>query len=304
LAQDARGAFLAPGLMGAALLGMGLATGNTTASAMGAAALASSAIKALTAPGSNGQPPLISTASGFGKIFGGIGAALPGVGLAVSGGMQGGIGGTLETGVGGAMAGFEIGAAIGSGLGPLGALAGAGAGLIGGLISSLIGGQSYMSKVKSAIKKHNYIRPPGETFSFAMGDSIAQTLGTGFAQSGNHFSTFGLPAGTPFTASALTGTLTAADLRLLAQESLGIIPTQPFLGFPKTDPFIGQGPLGHKAAGAAPTSVTFNIHAIDAQGVRDFLHRNGEAIAQVVGSKVTSSSSGFGYNVRRAAFPP
>ena len=91
-----------------------------------------------------------------------------------------------------------------------------------------------------------YHAPPSENFSFASNGSIANTLGTGFFQSGNQFSQYALPANTSFAASALTGDLTWQQLYQL--QNSGLNPNAPFLGNPSTNPYVGQGPLGYHAS--------------------------------------------------------
>jgi hypothetical protein len=283
---------LGPFLGAGAMIGAGIASNNPTAMAMGAATLAQAGIKSLTQFGG-----LISGNSGIGQALGKLSPALPGIGLFAGGVAQGGIGGTLEATAGGAQVGMTFG-------GPVGAAIGAGVGLISGIVSTLLQGPSFAQQVKSDMRRQAITLPPSETFSFAMGSSIGQTLSTGVAQSGNNFSAFGLPANTPFFANPIHGPLSKHQQRELLQEQMGLLSNQPFLGFPGTDPFVGQGPVGRRHGSPTPT-VNFHIQAIDAQGVSDFVNRNAEIISRAVTSRsVSSSASGWGSSVRRAAFPP
>src|SRR5208282_5126199 len=142
------------------------------------------------------------------KLFsaGGLGGAAASIGgglLMGVGERQGGGLGALEGAAGGAAEGAIAGLAAG----PLGAAVGA---IIGGAIGGItaaLGGPSFQQRVATSAWKQAYYAPPSETFSFASNGSISNTLGTGFAQSGNKFSQFGLPANTPFYASAITGPL-------------------------------------------------------------------------------------------------
>ncbi|MGH9712651.1 MAG: hypothetical protein ACRD5M_05055 [Candidatus Acidiferrales bacterium] len=225
------------------------------------------------------------------------GSALYGLGTKTGGALGG-----LEAGLGGALTGAEIGSMILPGIGTaVGAIIGG----ITGLVSGILGGPSYQQKVKNAMELHNYIAPPGETFSFAQGSSIAQTLSTGFSLSGSHVNTFGLPANTPFWARALTGKLNSKERRLLQLEQLGIVPTQPFLGFPPIDPFIGQGPLGNRASGSNAVQVHIHLPGlVDPHMATQVFTQHGEMLARIVSSKLGGASSGFGWNVRRAVILP
>jgi hypothetical protein len=192
---------LGPFLGAGAMIGAGIASNNPTAMALGAATLAQAGIKSLT-----GWGGLISGNSGLGQALGKISPALPGIGLFAGGVAQGGIGGTLEATAGGAQAGMTLG-------GPVGAAIGAGVGLISGIVSTLLQGPSFAQQVKHDMRKQAITLPPSETFSFAMGNSISQTLSTGVAQSGNSFSAFGLPSNTPFFANPIHGPLSKHQQR-------------------------------------------------------------------------------------------
>lgn len=288
-----------PYLAGAATLGLGLATGNESAMAIGAASLAGKAATAIS--NISGLPQGLSSALGK------FGAAGPGFGIAASGiitadqsnTVGGKIGGTLEAGAGGALAGLAIG-------GPIGAAIGGAVGLIGGAIASIFGGgpQGFAASVKHAQTYHQYHAPPSENFSFASNGSIAQTLGTGFFQSGSQFSQYALPANTSFAASALTGHLTWQQLYQL--QNSGLNPNAPFLGNPSTNPYVGQGPVGVHASGAASE---IHVHLaipgiVDANSVASTLAPHAATIAQLVSKQLSNSSSGFGNYARRAVFLP
>ncbi|MGA8224180.1 MAG: hypothetical protein WB780_21215 [Candidatus Acidiferrales bacterium] len=292
---------------GAALLGIGVGTGSAQATAIGAAMLAKAGIGGLLTYAANNPSSAIGSAlsGSAGTALGAIGGALPGIGLGIAGGLKGGVGGTLEAGVGGALTGASFGALAGPAGALIGAAVGGAVGIIGGIISTIFGGSSYQNQINHAIKYNNYIAPPSETFSFAEGNSIAQTLSTGFSQSGNSVNTYGL-GNTPFYASALTGKLGAKEIQDLRLEESGLLSNQPFLGQgigPGVNPFLGQGPIGNRAR-SFPVQVHFNISAIDGQSVNDFLTKNGQSIAKIVSSQTGQTSSGFATNVRRAAFLP
>jgi hypothetical protein len=119
--------------------------------AMGAATLASKAATALS--GIQGLP------AGLSGVLGKLGAAGPGIGIGASGIISayqahsavGRIGGTLEAGAGGALAGLMVG-------GPIGAAIGGAIGLIGGGIASLLGGnaQNFQQGIVHAMAYHQY----------------------------------------------------------------------------------------------------------------------------------------------------
>ncbi len=288
-----------PYLAGAATLGIGLATGNESAMAIGAASLAGKAANALS--GISGLP------SGLSSALGQFASAAPGFGIAAGGiiaadqsnTVAGKLGGTLEAGAGGALAGLAIG-------GPIGAAIGGAVGLIGGAIASIFGGgpQGFAASVKHAMTYNQYHAPLSENFSFASNGSIANTLGTGFFQSGSQFSQYALPANTPFYASALTGHLTWQQLYQL--QNSGLNPNAPFLGNPNTNPYVGQGPVGVHAGTPPPTvNVTMNLPGyIDAQSAATALTPHAATIAQLVTKQLSNSSSGFASSARRAVWMP
>src|SRR3984957_6347974 len=290
---------LSPFAAGAALLGVGAATGNESAIALGAASLAGKAASAIS--GISGLPAGLSSALGT------FGAAAPGFGLAASGIISadqsntvgGKIGGTLEAGAGGALAGLAIG-------GPIGAAIGGAVGLIGGAIASIIGGgpQGFAASVHHALTHDQYHAPLSENFSFASNGSIANTLQTGFQQNGSKFSQYNLPANTPFFGSAITGNLTWQQLYQL--QNSGLNPNAPFLGNPSTNPFVGQGPVGSKATTPPPTvQVHVNLPGfVDATSAAAAFTPHAQLLSQIITKTISSSSSGFGNNVRRAAFLP
>jgi hypothetical protein len=266
--------------------------------AIGASTLASKAATALSNLG--------SIPSGLSGVLGTAGAALPGIGIGASGVISayqsntvaGKVGGTLEAGAGGALAGLVIG-------GPIGAAIGGAIGLIGGTIASIIGGgpQGFQAQVKYAMNNQQYHAPNSENFSFASNGSIANTLGTGFFQSGSNFQQYGLPANTPFWANALTGHLTWQQQYQL--QNSGLNPNAPFLGNPTFNPYVGQGPVGSKAGSSPNVNVTVSLPGmVDANNIGAILAPHLTTVAQMVSKQVNSSSSGFGSAIRTAAFLP
>ncbi|MGH9735970.1 MAG: hypothetical protein ACRD8A_15425 [Candidatus Acidiferrales bacterium] len=75
------------------------------------------------------------------------------------------------------------------------------------------------------------------------------------------------------------------------------------LGFPSTNPYLGQGPVGSHATTPAP-QVHFHINAIDAKDAANFFNEHGATIAAIVNSKAPLFSTGTGRMVRAMAFPP
>jgi hypothetical protein len=288
-----------PFAAGAAALGLGLATGNESTIAIGAATLAGKAATALS--GISGLP------AGLGSALSTFGQAAPGLGIAASGiinadqsrTVAGKIGGTLEAGAGGALAGLVIG-------GPIGAAIGGAIGLIGGTIASIFGGgpQGFQQSVTYAMAHNQYHAPTSENFSFASNGSIASTLGTGFQQNGSRFSQYALPANTSFQASALTGDLTWQQLYQL--QNSGLNPNAPFLGNPSTNPYVGQGPVGVHASGssAAPQIHLHIPGLIDAGQVASTLQPHLTSIAQMLNRQSSNSASGMGSRVRSLAYLP
>ena len=288
-----------PFAAGAAALGLGLATGNESTMAIGAAALAGKASTLLS--GISGLP------AGLGSALGTFGQAAPGLGIGASGiinafqarSTAGKIGGTLEAGAGGALAGLMIG-------GPIGAAIGGAVGLIGGAIASIFGGgpQGFQQSVTYAMAHNQYHAPNSENFSFASNGSIANTLGTGFFQSGSQFSQYKLPAGTSFAASALTGDLTWQQLYQL--QNSGLNPNVPFLGNPATNPYVGQGPVGVHASGnnLAPQIHVYVPNLIDTSQLAATLKPHLTSIAQMINNQASNSASGMGSRVRSLATLP
>jgi hypothetical protein len=288
-----------PFAAGAAALGLGLATGNESTMAIGAAALAGKASTLLS--GISGLPAGLSSALGtFGQIAPGLGIGASGVINAFQARTTAGkIGGTLEAGAGGALTGLIVG-------GPIGAAIGGAIGLIAGGISSLIGGgpQGFQQSVQYAMAHNQYHAPLSENFSFASNGSIANTLGTGFQQNGSRFSQYALPANTSFAASALTGDLTWQQLYQL--QNSGLNPNAPFLGNPSTNPYVGQGPLGYHATGSnvAP-QIHFHIPGlIDAGQVAATLAPHITTISQMINQQASNSASGMSSRVRSLVYLP
>jgi len=148
--------------------------------------------------------------------------------------------------------------------------------------------------------------PPSETFNFAEGSSISQTMSQGFSQSGNSFSTFQLPSNTPFWANPIYGPLSKLQQQKLAAEEGGFIPGQPFGGLPSTNPFIGQGPVTSKKDSTTPNvNVQFNLPGLmDQNAATAVFQQHGTLIAGIVGNAISSTNSGFGRNVRAAVALP
>jgi hypothetical protein len=288
-----------PFAAGAAALGLGLATGNESTIAIGAATLAGKAATALSG--------ISSLPAGLSSALGTFGQAAPSLGILASGIINadqsrttaGKLGGTIEAGAGGALTGLILG-------GPIGAAIGGAIGLIGGGIASIFGGgpQGFQQSVQYAMAHNQYHAPLSENFSFASNGSIASTLGTGFQQNGSSFSQYALPSNTSFAASALTGDLTWQQLYQL--QNSGLNPNAPFLGNPSTNPYVGQGPVGVHTSNPQPTvAVHVNLPGyIDAQGASAALTPHAALIAQIVSKQLTNSSSGFASSARRAVFPP
>jgi hypothetical protein len=89
-------------------------------------------------------PGVGTTAAGIGGPLGTVAgvasspaAGMAGLMLGINGVQRQGVGGTIEAGLGGALAGFSLGSQIGSLGGPMGAAIGAGAGVLAGVISSV-----------------------------------------------------------------------------------------------------------------------------------------------------------------------
>jgi hypothetical protein len=287
-----------PFAAGAAALGLGLATGNESTIAIGAATLAGKAATALS--GISALPAGLSSALGtFGQVAPGLGILASGIINAdQSRTTAGKLGGTIEAGAGGALTGLILG-------GPIGAAIGGAIGLIGGGLASIFGGgpQGFQQSVQYAMAHNQYHAPLSENFSFASNGSIASTLGTGFQQNGSSFSQYALPSNTSFAASALTGDLTWQQLYQL--QNSGLNPNAPFLGNPSTNPYVGQGPVGVHATSSPNVNVTVAIPGlVDANQIASTLAPHITSLAQMVSKQVTNSSSGFASSVRRAAFPP
>lgn len=276
----------APFLASAVLLGAGIGSGSGASISLGASGLATAGAGALANAGkiSSGLAGKLST--GFG------GAGLLGAGLS-------------EGGVGGALSDISGGVQLGSVIPGVGSLVGGIIGGIAGVIRGIFGSQSWAQQVQNAMRNQAFNAPPSETFSFASNGSIASTLSTGFAQSGNTFSQFGLPSNTPFWANPILGPLNKWQIQQLQSEQAGLNTNQPFLGFPTTNPYVGQGPLGSKTSTVPNVSVNLNLPGLmDPTMASAVFTQHAQTIAQLVGSQVRQSSSGFGRNVRSAVALP
>jgi hypothetical protein len=299
------------GLIGLALAGaraLGLFSGGT--SGVGNLPFTSQGISNAGGYAGLGGISLSGSASAAGQIPG-LGAAGSGLllgGAQIGGGLllglghsTGGVAGAAEGAAGGALEGAASGFLL---AGPIGAAIGGIVGGIAGLISGALGGPSFGQKVAKAMKDDQEHLPPSETFSFALGQSLSQTLSTGAAQSGNTFSQFALPSGTPFYASAITGALNKRQQEILTLEEGGLPSNQPFFGLPGTDPFTGQGGAPGQAFGknGSPNiNVQFNLPAmVDQNTISAVLAPHMTTIAQMIQKTLPSSAGGFGRAARAA----
>lgn len=299
------GSNLGPLLAGLVLGGTGALTGSIPSEALGAATVATAAVKVLAATGKLG-PNGAAIAGRLGQGFGGAG-------LIVSGVSQGGVGGAFSDIAGGAQ--------IGSLFGPVGTGVGAAVGGLIALGNALFGNGGWQHNVALAMQRQSVFLPPSENFSFASNGSISSTFGTGFSQSGSSLYQYGINA--PFYANAIYGPLTNAQKLELQQQELGLNSNSPFLngntgniftgvqprnyrGYP-TSPlgYVGNGPLGYSPSSRPAVTVNLNLPGyVDGQSAQAALGPHVEWIARQVSASVHSSSSGFGSNVRKAAFLP
>jgi hypothetical protein len=270
--------------------GMGVKSGNVTSEAMGAAAAAGALARIFS-----GNAPALGPTSGTQSLGGQLSGIFGGAGMLASGLSSPGFSGELSDIGGGAMIGTAILPGIGTAIG-------AAAGAVAGLIKGIFSGPSWGQRVKTAMKQQQDILPPSETFNFASNGSIANTLQTGFSQSGNTFSTFQLPSNTPFWANPIHGPLSHLQQQQLAAEEGGLIPGQPFLGFPATNPFTGQGPVGSKHGSSVPNiQVHLNLPGvIDAGSIASSIQPHLGKLAALVGAQINSSATGLGRNIRAA----
>jgi hypothetical protein len=288
---------LGPLVGGLLVGGLGVKSGSITSEAMGAATVATALANIFGAsnaspignPGPNGPQNL---GSQLGGIFGGLGEFASGV-------SQGGLSGTLEATAGGAQIGTMIAPGIGTAIG-------AAVGLISGVISSIVGGESWKEAVKHDMNKQSVYLPPSESFNFAEGSSISQTMSQGFTQSGSTFSTFQLPSNTPFWANPIYGPLSKLQQQKLAAEQGTFIPGQAFGGLPSVNPFTGQGPVTSKKDSTTPNvNVQFNLPGLmDQNAATAVFTQHGSLIAGIVGNTIASTNSGFGRNIRSAVGLP
>jgi hypothetical protein len=285
---------LGPLLGGLVVGGLGVMHGSITSEATGAATIAGALAKAFsgTAPGFGPGGATQGLGSQLSGIFGGAGMFASGV-------SQGGVGGTLEATAGGAQIGSMIAPGIGTAIG-------AAAGLISGVLSSIIGGESWKESVKHDMNKQSVYLPPSESFNFAEGSSISQTMSQGFSQSGSSFSTFQLPSNTPFWANPIYGPLSKLQQQKLAAEQGTFIPGQAFGGLPSVNPFTGQGPVTSKKDSTTPNvNVQFNLPGLmDQNAATAVFTQHGSLIAGIVGSTIASTNSGMGRNIRAAVALP
>jgi hypothetical protein len=271
--------------------GLGVMSGSVTSEAMGAATVATSLANIFGA----GNASAIGPTAGSQSLGAQLGQGFGGAGMLASGLSQPGFSGMLSDVAGGA----AIGTAIMPGLGTA---IGAAAGAVAGLIKGIFSGPSWGQRVHNAMKDQQVIMPPSETFNFASNGSIANTLQTGFSQSGNTFSQYQLPANTPFWANPIHGPLSHLEQQQLASEEAGLIPGQPFLGFPTVNPFTGQGPVGDRRGSSTPNvQVHLNLPGvIDAGSIANSISPHLTKLAALVSTQLYGSASGFGRNVRSA----
>jgi hypothetical protein len=159
-----------PGIIGLAGGGSATAKAGSGVSLLGAGLLKAS--------GNSLGDLFKGNAGTLGKIGGGI----AGVGSFVSGIAQGGLGGLLQTTLGGA----EFGAAVG---GPLGAAIGAGVGFVAGGIRALFGGPSKAQRIAKAITNQTVSSSIfsgnafiGQEFDRSAQDSFTKTVGSTFSE--------------------------------------------------------------------------------------------------------------------------
>lgn len=277
--------------------------GNTTQQAMGAATTASALIRAL-----GGSSTLLKNPNGsYTTALGKIGGALPGFGMVGAGIAQGGGSGALMDMAGGAEAGLAIG-------GPVGAAIGAAIGGIVGGIRAIFGGKGWNYNVRKAMSRQAIYLPPSENFSFASlpGQSISQTMGTGFGMVGNTGVAYALPSNTPFTANPIYGPLNNYQKQQLNQWYYGLNTNEPFFGagaspYNPGNPFTGNfnGWNGRAFPTSSPLQVHINLPAyVDASTAEAALAPHAESIARLVSSKLGSGSTGFMTAARRAVALP
>jgi hypothetical protein len=292
-----------PGLL---MGGLAALHGNTPAEAIAAGTTAASVTKAI-APNS--------------AFAGKLGQGFQGAGLLAAGISQGGVTGGLEDVAGGAQIGTAIAPGIGTAIG-------AAVGAMIGIVNGIFGADSWQNRVKAAMNNQAIYLPPSENFSFASNGSIGSTLSTGFSQSGQTLSQYGINQ--PFYANAIYGPLTNAQKLQLAQTELGMNSNQPFLGFPNQStspfeggsipgyktyptapmPYIGNGPLGFNPPMSQPApEIHFHIPNYVDQHSASFVFKNlaptiADAVAPHLSRSIYTSSSGMSNGVRTAVNLP
>lgn len=300
-------------LAGARALGLGGVSGSAGGGGFAFNAAATSAGNGVNPFSLGGSFSGGGSAASLGSSLGINSAAAGGLlaGAQIGGGLllglghsTGGVGGAAEGALGGALEGGATGFLL---AGPIGAAIGAAVGGIAGLISGALGGPSFGQRVAKAMQEDQEHLPPSETFAFAMGTSLSQTLSQGAAQSGNTFSTFALPNNTPFWAKAITGALDKAQQRILYGEENSLDSGQPFLGLPGTDPFTGQGGQPNQTFGRSrnvlPPTVIMHVNLpafVDENTINTIMAPHAGKLAQLVQSQIFNSSSGFGRSARAA----
>jgi hypothetical protein len=126
-------------------------------------------------------PGVGTTAAGIGGPLGAVAgvasspaAGMAGLMLGMNGVQRQGVGGTVEAGLGGALAGFSLGSQIGSLGGPMGAAIGAGAGVLAGVISSVFF-ESAQKKAHDDIKSIYGVNIPQNSGTIKQVVQIAQS---------------------------------------------------------------------------------------------------------------------------------
>jgi hypothetical protein len=302
---------IAPGLL---MGGLAALSGNTPAQAIAAGTTASSLVKAFGNPTYNAKGQATNFAGKLGQGF-------QGAGLLAAGISQGGVTGGLEDVAGGAQIGTAIAPGIGTAIG-------AAVGAMIGIVNGIFGANSWQDRVKAAMNNQAIYLPPSENFSFASNGSIGSTLSTGFSQSGQTFSQYGINQ--PFYANAIYGPLTNAQKLQLAQTELGMNSNQPFLGFPNSStnpfeggsipgykayptspmPYIGNAPLGFNPPMSQPApEIHFHIPNYVDQHSASFVFKNlapaiADAVAPHLSRSIYTSSSGMSNGVRTAVNLP
>jgi len=296
---------IAPLLPGAALLGVGIATRNGPAMAMGIGSLAGAGLTGLS-----NLKSLQGTK--LGGVLGTLGQAAPGIGMMFAGNQTGGLGGAAMGALGGLQAGMVLG-------GPIGAAIGAIAGGLMGAFGKKDNSKAWLGHITKAMNNQRITLPPSETFAFASMGSLAQTFGTTFGQSGSTFSNSTLAANTPFWANAILGTPRNTRAQIQWNNLMnGLNTNSPFYGG-TTNPFTG-GPLpaglrlprsgdaysqntfvGGAVGAPSSVQVHFNFPGmLDEKSAGALIQKNANVLHSIVNRAVYQQSSGARRSISRA----